>query len=337
MVGPSNAAALVQTKKTISINGHVLSSPYAFVATDGSQQTTYMPIYYVGQALQACGWSVSWNGATRTWTLSSGFALNTSGLSLGTGNATIVVNGQAVKKVNTYTAKDPAGGPQAQATTYLPIYYIQQLLQAAAMNAEWNGWSLAIVAPTSPPSLFGFVTNYGGSQTSLNDLVNHAQVNEFSTFTDSITADGELVGTPLTIPSSVLQRATGYVTVTNLNDTTGEFDTNVLHQVLSTPAAEQALISQLVQLARTTSLGINVDFEMVASNDGPLYTQFMTHLATALHQAGARLSVDVPALTASANAYNYAALGALADEVVIMAYDDSYPGDRRGRLLLSGG
>lgn len=40
---------------------------------------------------------------------------------------------------NTQVAKDPAGGPNAQVTTYMPIYYVNNILQALNINGSFSG------------------------------------------------------------------------------------------------------------------------------------------------------------------------------------------------------
>ncbi|GMA62633.1 hypothetical protein GCM10025859_30730 [Alicyclobacillus fastidiosus] len=67
----STSYANTLTQATISYNGVSLSNPYAVVTSDGSDDTTYMPIWYIGQALTDAGVSQSWNGTTHVWTLST--------------------------------------------------------------------------------------------------------------------------------------------------------------------------------------------------------------------------------------------------------------------------
>lgn len=132
-------------QSTISVDNTVESKPIAVTATDGSTLTTYMPIWYVDEALKAAGYMASWNGNEHTWSLTRTVPANYyAKLSVGTGNTDITVNGKLVKKVNTIVIKDPAGGAHAQDTTYMPIYYINQLFKSVGIFFGWDGhdWNL---------------------------------------------------------------------------------------------------------------------------------------------------------------------------------------------------
>lgn len=168
----ANTASAKPYQSVISLDGKTISQPYRFVASDGSNPTTYMPMYYINQALEKAGYTVSWNGNTHTWTLTSSTGhVDLSGLPVGTGNTSIVVNGKVVKKINTIVEKDPAGGKKAAITTYVPIYYVMPILEAAGVQNTWNGkaWTA-----TSPLQLDTASATYGpktGTQTLSKDLV----------------------------------------------------------------------------------------------------------------------------------------------------------------------
>lgn len=101
-------------------------------------------------------------------------------------------------------------------------------------------------------------------------------------------------------------------------------------QLLHDPGAESALVAGLALQVRRLGLGgINLDFEAVPGSDRAELTAFVRQLAGALHAAGAGLSVDVVphapgAVNAASAAYDYPALAAAADQLVVMAYDEHY-------------
>lgn len=325
------------SQKAVEVNGQLLSDPYAFVASDGSEMTTYMPIWYVGQALQAAGFTQSWNGATHTWTLTTGTQGDFSSLPIGNGSASIVVNGQVVKKLNTYVRTDPAAGKNAAKTVYMPIYYVQQLLTAAGIPSSWDGqtWAITSSSAASKPIIFGFVTNYSGSTSSLTDLEAHSEVSEFATFTHSITASGGLSGTLFTAAGTYAQShdLSAYVTITDTDASTGDFDGKMAATVLNHATTRSTLIQHMVTLVKGTSFaGINIDFEMLSASERANFTQFLTALQQQLHQAGKKLSVDIPAITSDNTAYDEHAIGQVSDEVMLMAYDYSYPGGPAGAI-----
>lgn len=125
-------------QEQIVVHGKTISKPFSRVALS----TTFMPIWYVGQALQSLGIQQSWDGTNRIWniTLPSTAKVDFSNISLGTGNTDIYVNGQLVKRINTYAWPDPASGNKS-ITTYAPIFYIQQIISQVGIKNTWNGHS----------------------------------------------------------------------------------------------------------------------------------------------------------------------------------------------------
>ncbi len=131
-------------KMTIQVNGTILSTPFGVAENDGSTTTTYIPMYYVNQALTKVGYQVAWNGITQTWDLTaSQKGLGFSSSDVGSGNIGITVNGQLMRKINAIVQRDPEGGVD---TTYIPIYYVTPLFQAFGISNVWNGithqWSI---------------------------------------------------------------------------------------------------------------------------------------------------------------------------------------------------
>jgi spore germination protein YaaH len=102
--------------------------------------------------------------------------------------------------------------------------------------------------------------------------------------------------------------------------------------VLNNSTARTTLEKNLVDIAVQHGYkGIDIDFENVKPADGNIFTQFLSELAYQLHTVDKELSVTVPAETGATSepwdgAYNYAAIGNIADTVPIMAYDYSWQG-----------
>lgn len=334
VAGPVNAA-VDTARKSIWLNGQLLTQPFALDLPDNGHLTAYMPIWYIGQALSAAGYTESWQAATHTWVLGTPTHGDFSGVPVGTGPAHIVVNGQLVKNLPMAVHRDPAAGPNAAPTTYMPIYYIQQILRAAGIPSAWDGqrWSIQLAA--SPMTVLGFVTNFDGTDTSLQDLEAHTQVNAFSTFASVIDAAGNLYGEPDAEEAADAASAPmgAYVTVANINDQTGEFDPDMSHQLLSNPAATSKLIRGIVGLvAGSPFRGVTIDFEMLSSADRSAYTAFLTQLSQQLSAAGKQLQVAVPGVTAGGSAYDLASIADVSNTVLVMAYDYSYPGGPAGAI-----
>lgn len=131
-----NAGSTVSGKKEIVVGGAIISTPFGRI----SGGTTYMPIWYIGNALKQFGITPVWDFATRTWslTLPSNMTANFSYIGVGSGNIDIYVNGQLIKRINAYAWLDP-GTNYKSSTMYAPIYYIQQILNAAGIHNTWDG------------------------------------------------------------------------------------------------------------------------------------------------------------------------------------------------------
>ena len=72
------------------------------------------------------------------------------------------------------------------------------------------------------------------------------------------------------------------------------FDKNLLHQLLSNPAARARVIASAVELSKRNNYwGMQVDFENVSIDDRDAMTSFYQDLAKAMHAAGKVLSIAV--------------------------------------------
>lgn len=100
------------------------------------------------------------------------------------------------------------------------------------------------------------------------------------------------------------------------------------HQLLTDESTAAHTIDQIVAYTTTGGYdGFDLDLESVTSEDREAYTALVAGLATALHERGKALALALPAksrdvTTGWAGAYDYAALGAPADLITIMTYDD---------------
>jgi len=100
-----------------------------------------------------------------------------------------------------------------------------------------------------------------------------------------------------------------------------------LHTLLTTANYRENLIKQLVAEVNNNNYdGVNIDFEFIAPEDGPLFTSFLQKLKDELG-TDKELSVAVFARTGKEKwptAYQYDRIGEIADRIVVMAYDYSY-------------
>jgi spore germination protein YaaH len=116
-----------------------------------------------------------------------------------------------------------------------------------------------------------------------------------------------------------------------------DFSRSIVHNLLVSTTTENALISFLITEAQSKGYtGWQFDFEHIPSADRDAFSSFVEKTATALHSHGLILSIAVVAQapgSASSDtsssfyknwsgAYDYARLGAAADFLSLMAYDD---------------
>ncbi len=112
------------------------------------------------------------------------------------------------------------------------------------------------------------------------------------------------------------------------NITGGKWSYAPVGRMLHSPSLMAAQVAEIVSLtAREHYAGIDLDYENLHASDRQAFTTFVTRLAQALHARGKVLSVAVFAKTTNAGtdprnlAQDYAAIGRVADQVRLMAYD----------------
>lgn len=77
-------------------------------------------------------------------------------------------------------------------------------------------------------------------------------------------------------------------------------------------------------------LGIDIDFEYIRPEDGPAYLSFLENITARMHESGYRVNVDLAPKISSEQkgllyeAHDYAAIGAIADTVLLMTYEWGY-------------
>ncbi len=108
---------------------------------------------------------------------------------------------------------------------------------------------------------------------------------------------------------------------------------------LSSPSEESAIVAGIAaDVKRVGYVGVNLDVEGLPASEGSSYTAFVAQVAAALHAEGAKVSVDVPAPfeygpgQPNVGAYDYQALGQVADQIDVMAYSVHWPGTAPGPI-----
>lgn len=104
-------------------------------------------------------------------------------------------------------------------------------------------------------------------------------------------------------------------------------------ETLSSTAARQNIISQLIQAAQDVGMdGINVDFESLSEDVGTHFLEFLRELSIECHKNNLVLSVDNPIPEDFTSHYDRAEQGRVVDYVIIMGYDEHYVGSEAGSV-----
>ncbi len=100
-----------------------------------------------------------------------------------------------------------------------------------------------------------------------------------------------------------------------------------VNDVVKNTNSRRALIANIIEEAKKCGMdGINIDFEMIRLHAAEGYVQFMRELAIECEKIDIVLSVDMYVPIASNKYYNRAAIGEVADYLVIMGYDEHWAG-----------
>lgn len=111
-----------------------------------------------------------------------------------------------------------------------------------------------------------------------------------------------------------------------------DFDTEVdKYELLSGTSSRRKLIENLISEAKKVGLdGINIDFELIDSETGIHYIQFIRELSVECRREGLVLSVDNYSLIGGRPWYDVAEQSVMADFVIMMGYDEHWAGGDAG-------
>jgi len=201
--------------------------------------------------------------------------------------------------------------------------------------------TLQPVTNTTMKKVMGFTTYYySGDTSSYNSMAaNTSTIDEIATQTYNTDSLGNISGL---VPTNQLTYANsnGIKTYAMLQN---NFDGNIAKSVLENPTNRQALENNLLNAIKVNGYkGINVDLEGVFYYDRSYYTTFVQELYNLLTPQGYSLTLSVPAKTSDSltnswsGAYDYAALSQYCDKIVLMTYDEHYPGGTAGPVASIG-
>jgi spore germination protein YaaH len=121
------------------------------------------------------------------------------------------------------------------------------------------------------------------------------------------------------------------------------FSGDIAKTLLESSTNRSKFISNLLNILRTNNYkGANIDIEGIYSSDRNYYTTFLSEIYSTLKPLGYTISVSVPAKTSDNPnytwnyAYDYANISKYADYILLMTYDEHYPGGSPGPVASIG-
>ena len=151
-------------------------------------------------------------------------------------------------------------------------------------------------------------------------------------FTYGITETGGLIE-PDDQPLIQAAHAGGVSALMHLSTLTrdGGFSNDLAHLVLNDDTVQSALVESIVSMLEAKGYnGLDVDFEYVFPEDGPAYAAFIRRLTERLGPLGYPVITALAPKTSGVQrgllyeAHDYRAIGAAADEVLLMTYEWGY-------------
>ncbi|MHB1404357.1 MAG: glycosyl hydrolase family 18 protein [Desulfitobacteriaceae bacterium] len=131
--------------------------------------------------------------------------------------------------------------------------------------------------------------------------------------------------------------AKAYALVHNMRG--GTFDADLAHKVLANSGTRATFINNLVNLTANEKWdGISVDIEKAPPGDRNNFSAFVAELQKALRAKDKVLNISIPAKFIDypsdlwSGAYDYAAIGKAADQIVLMTYDEHGMGTSQGPI-----
>lgn len=153
-------------------------------------------------------------------------------------------------------------------------------------------------------------------------------------FSYGFTTDGELV--PPRLDDTFMIEAAAQFTAEPVLTLTpfgadGKFNNNLISSVVNDLAARERLKDNIVFTIQEKGFyGVDIDFEYIKAEDRDAFTDFVRYITEAVHSSGYPVSVALAPKT-SANqpgllyeGKDYAALGEIADYVLLMTYEWGY-------------
>ncbi len=315
MIGLSATSAAAAPSTAILLDGYPLAFPTPPVIVKG---TTMVPFRAISEAM---GVDVQWDGATETITAIQTYGQDRKTVKMTLKNPQITVNGQP-----TTLAVAPY---ETNGSTLIPLRFFSEQFGA---QVSWND-STKTVSITSPARDLYSLAFYAISSFAQKDLISHFDSVAFGW--SRIDKDGSLTLTGndfywpkaagSTTPEMIIDEAKSGGTTPYLMVFAGDAN-HELTTLLTDKSLREKAIANILAIAEEKGMeGIALDFEGLGMNGQAAeikydYNEFVQLLASQAQKLGIKLTLVLHPLNGAYQGYDYATLGGLADDLVIMAY-----------------
>ncbi|WP_407946769.1 stalk domain-containing protein [Paenibacillus tarimensis] len=322
----ANPAATAAPRVSILLDDYALPFPAEPMITQG---TTMVPFRAIAEAL---GIEVTWNQAHQEITATSKRQENAPKVVLTVGSRQAKVNGQSVNlSVAPMTQKGH---------TLIPLSFFSQQF-GAGVGWDQKTRTVSITSPRSDMYTLGFYALSSFDERAMLPELDAAafgwsRIDKEGNFTISGAEYRWPQAAGSITPESIVQNAADQGTLPYLmvysSDSSGELTKN-----LEDPALQEQTVNSIVDTAVQKGFkGINLDLEGLgwsgdkakAKSD---YNAFVKKLSAKAKANGLKVGVVLHPLNSAYTGYDYAALGKLADELIIMAYE--YEGGKKPEPL----
>lgn len=315
LIGMQLPVSAAPQSATILLDGYPLSFPTPPVIVNG---TTMVPFRAICEAM---GIQVQWEAQTQTITANQLNAQETKTVVMQLGNPQITVNGQT-----TALAVAPY---EKNGSTLIPLRFFSEQFGA---KVSWSQ-SAKTVSISSPARDMYSLAFYAISSFAQRDLISRFDSVAFGWSRIDKAGNLTLVGNDFywpkpadtTTPESIIADAKSGGTTPYLMVFAGDGN-GELTALLEDGSLREKAIATMLGIVREKGMeGIVLDFEGLGMNGDATgikqkYNEFVRLLSTETTKLGVKLTLVLHPLNGAYQGYDYSALGAMADDIVVMAY-----------------
>lgn len=196
------------------------------------------------------------------------------------------------------------------------------LLLALLMVSPADGYSSLKVMGYAP-------VDYYGDNMAFESLIKYEDyISDVAVFAYTFDKSGNLHGY---LNEDILgyAKSHGIRPIIVINNLTDNFDQVLADSVLKNSYARRNLISNILKVLSKGYAGVNIDIENLSYAQRSIFNSFLTELKSQLN-GKYMLSVAIPAITHDSpdnnwsGGFDYAKIGEIADEVILMTYDEHW-------------